>query len=189
MTEETPLDTGEVVPDAPAVEMNTVPTVPLTGRAPLAAAPLPPGNEAPIMAARTNENLPSAPAGFGVPAPGPIPVSTPVDPEREKALTEQLMPILRDGLADLFQVSADVVREGAAYYAPLIARQVVLQTSSDPQIATRAAGHKRHLEGQFLMRAAEHGIPLQQRNELRAMTVVNTVLAAGVKIATGAKVG
>src|SRR4051812_5502700 len=118
MTEsETPLNTGDPVPadateSGPVIPLDTVPTVPRTGRAPLAAAPLPPGNEAPILAATGGAALPSAPAGFGVPAPGPIPVSMPVDPAREKALTDQLMPILRDGLADLFQVSREVVQEG-----------------------------------------------------------------------------
>jgi hypothetical protein len=184
VTEEPPVQspTGSLGP-VPNLPPSTVPTVPIEATGPGSSAAVPP------MPGRTfNDGVTSsAPA---VPAPavaadvGVAEIAM-VDPKREKEITAQITDTFRDGLADTLGVARETLAEGAAYFAPMIARQALLQTSADPKVSARAAGHLRHLKSQLLMRAGERGIPLQQRQEQRVLGVMTTVLAIAVRFATG----
>jgi hypothetical protein len=178
-----PTEVAEEPGNEMPLPLSTVPTVPIEATGPGSSAAVPP------MPGRTfNDGVTSsAPA---VPAPAVaadvgVAEIRMVDPGKEKEITAQITDTFRDGLADTLGVARETLAEGAAYFAPMIARQALLQTSADPKVSARAAGHLRHLKGQLLMRAGERGIPLQQRQEQRVLGVMTTVLAIAVRFATG----
>lgn len=165
------------------------PTVPADQLAPGvdAAIPAPPGRAAPGTPVGTMVNA-GVPQPAGSPFNPPAPAATAAtaeapDPSAIQSLAAELMPTLRDGIADTLNVAAETVQAGAVYFAPMIARQVLLESSGDPATAARAKNNRRHLWGQVLMTAAANGIPLQQRHEQRVMGILTTVLNVGLALA------
>jgi len=168
---------------APVIPPSTVPTVPVsaTGPGPLAAVPPMPGR---TFSDGVTATAPAVPAP-AVSADVGVAETKLFDPQREQDIGAQITDALRDGLADTLGVARETLAEGAKYFAPMIARQALLQTSIDPKVAARAAGHLRHLKAQLLMRSGEHGIALQQRHEQRVLGVLSTVLSIAIRAATG----
>lgn len=190
-------DGGAFAPDNNAGAPNVVeapPTVPaeLLAPGPDAAIPAPPGRAAPgtpvgaMLAAGVPQ--PAGSPGSAAP-PATAPQAAAPDPARISDLAAQIAPQLRDAVADTLNVAAETVAEGAAYFAPMIAKQALLESSGDPTTAQRAKANRRHLWGQVLMTAAANGIPLQQRHELRMLGVLTTVLTTALALATRGAVG
>lgn len=113
---------------------------------------------------------------------GDVHISEAVDAGKESTLATQTSEDFKAAIADAVGVSRQMAETFTTYYAPLIARQALLQQSSDPEVAKRAEGHRRHLWGQMLMKAAEYGIPLQQRQEQRFLAAINGVLDKMLKL-------
>lgn len=179
--------------DAPPAPVDPAPVAASVGATD---APPAPAADAAPDAALPAPSSPAAPAGSIPPPPGRSPLATSGAPAATSAgsvdnaarvadLAAQILPTLRDSLADALGVAKAVVDVGAQYFAPLIAQQAINETSDDPDTRTRAVANRRHLNGQFLMTAATKGIPLEQRQEQKAIGVVMALVNIAVRFATG----
>lgn len=172
------------------IVFDTNPTVPVATPGTASAAPVADGREptalasAPAVAAEMR--VPGAPiiGAAATSAANPLTVSPGIDTAKEEKIGAVVMENLAGAWSDLFATSRAALNSALAYFAPLIARQAVLEKAATDEVSrNRASIHKRHLQGQALMKAGEYGIPLQQRQEKRFLDTIDAALNIVSKLA------